>query len=115
MEQFKDSEAYQEIKKELQYAEIVNKSAKFDCYVDGIFCYYYKEDVYFLHEFSILCDDIMLADMPIIELLDLKRVQYFSHAVYDIAIPNSHEKLIIKKEWTEKDGEYLKDVLNGEI
>jgi hypothetical protein len=115
MEQFKESEAYQEIKKEFHYLEIEKQTANFDCYVDGLFCYYYRQDDYFLHEFSIISDDIMLSNMPILELLDLKRVKYFSHAVYDISIPNSHEKLIVKKEWTKGDNKYFKDVMDGKI
>jgi len=107
MEQFKESEAYQEIIKELHYLKIEKQTANFDCYVDGLFCYYYKQDEYYSHEFCIICDDIMLANMPILELLDLKRVKYFKHTVYDIYNPNGVEKFIVKKEWRDGDNEYL--------
>ena len=107
MEQFKESKAYEEIIKELQHLKIEKDTANFDCYVDGLFCYYYKQDEIYLHEFCIVCDDIMLANMPILELLNLKGVKYFKHGVYDIQNTNGVEKFIANKEWRDGDNEYL--------
>jgi hypothetical protein len=108
MEQFKESKCYVKIKNELHSLQIEKEIANFDCYVDNIFSYYYYHDDNLMHEFSIICDDIMLSKMHILELLELKHILYFSHRVYDISIPNSHEKLLAKIEWKDGDNEYLK-------
>ena len=54
---------------------------KFCCFNDGIITYgYTDDDMYF--EISIIADDTLLAEMELIDLLELKRVEYFDVAVY---------------------------------
>ena len=80
---FKKSREYAEILEEIKHCNILHKYAKFMCYSDNIFTYHLIfEDL--KHEFNIIAEsETFLDDMFVSELLDLKRVNYFEHTIYD--------------------------------
>lgn len=78
---FKESEEYAKIKKELETINLINEVAAFESFADDIFTFSFEEDD-IMHEFNIICDDVILKDMSIESLLELKRVSYFSHSIF---------------------------------
>ena len=76
------------IKQELKIRDIdiYNQIAKFVCFSDNVFTYVYTIHMSELntekHEFCFICDDILLSEMTIENLLNLKRLSFFSHRVY---------------------------------
>ena len=78
---FKRSEEYAKIKKELEIIKALNKWALFECYIDSIATFGFREDSTY-HQFNIICDDIFSRGMMISELLDLKRITFFSHTIF---------------------------------
>jgi len=71
-----------EVKKEMILNKIYYKKAKFQCYTDKLFSYYYKNHS-LLFEFNFICDDTLLDKLTIKELLELKNITYFENAIYD--------------------------------
>jgi len=79
---FKTTREYIKIKKEVICNKIYKNQAKFECFADNIFTYGYREKDKTLHQFSFTCDDCLLDKMSIYELLDLKRITFFSYSIY---------------------------------
>ena len=80
-EKFKESIEYKDIKKELSIIKVLDKVAKFNSYCDRVFTYEYVEDDVTL-EFNIICEDVLLAELLVEELLELKSILYFEHNIY---------------------------------
>jgi len=72
----------EEIKKEMLLNNIYYKKAKFGCFGDNIFSYYYNNHTA-IFEFSFICKDTLLDKMTIKEILELKNITYFSSSIYD--------------------------------
>lgn len=72
----------EEIKKEMLLNNIYYKKAKFGCFGDNVFSYYYNNHTT-IFEFSFICKDSLLDKMTIKELLELKNIVYFSSSIYD--------------------------------
>ena len=77
----------EEIKKEMLLNNIYYKKAKFGCFGDNIFSYYYNNHAT-IFEFSFICKDSLLDKMTIKELLELKNIVYFSSSIYDKSTMN---------------------------
>jgi len=77
MEEFKESEVYNLILNE----HPDNPIFEFKSYNDGIFSYYTtKEDV--KHELCVICDDVLLSKMSLMDIVNLKRITYFSASAF---------------------------------
>lgn len=72
----------EEIKKEMLLNNIYYKKAKFGCFGDNAFSYYYNNHTT-IFEFSFICNDTLLDKMTIKEILELKNITYFSSSIYD--------------------------------
>lgn len=67
---------FHSIRDKMNERDILYKKAKFVAFHDGFFVFNYKtKGVVF--EFSVICDDVLLAKMTILELLNLKNTEYF--------------------------------------
>jgi hypothetical protein len=105
MNNFENSIEYEEIKNQLQLSEIINHIAKFVCYSDNMLIYEFNDKQGWLHEFVIICDSDMLAIMPIIKLIQTKRVKYFKYSIYESINKNNNTDnygFIASKQWTNK-------------
>jgi len=71
-----------EVEKEVRTVKIYYKKAKFTCYDSNVFCYEVKHDNT-IFEFSFACDDTLLSKMTVKELLELKRISYYSFRIFD--------------------------------
>ncbi len=71
-----------EIENELKIRGIWEYEAKFACYDCGIFTYHVELPNDELHQFCFICDDTLLSELPVNQLLTLKRMSFFDHAVY---------------------------------
>lgn len=82
MEHFKSTNQYQDILRECKLSNIMRKKAYFQCFVDGIMEYELL-DGNVKHVFNLWCDtENWLKDMEVEWLLDMKRVEYFEHAIF---------------------------------
>ncbi len=79
---FQNSIEYKEIEQELRDCNILHHTARFVCYSDNIFTYHIIFEG-LKHELSVIADETFLYEMTVNELLDLNRVNFFSHTVYD--------------------------------
>ena len=87
------------MKKELNELEMVylmfsskkmlNLTAEFGGYADGIFSYYITDKKGYTYELTFIADDTLLKEMEIGDILTLNRIQYFLCRVFDFG-----EKLI---------------------
>lgn len=78
---FKITPEFRKIKKELETIKVLNKIALFECYADSIATFGFRENSTY-HQFNIICDDYFLREMMISDLLDLKRITFFSHTIF---------------------------------
>lgn len=70
------------IRKECEIANILHLVAKFTSYNDSIFGYEVVINDTEMHEFTFICDDTLLSEMKVEELLNLRRLAFFSHRVF---------------------------------
>jgi len=67
---------FHSIRDKMNERDILYKKAQFVAFHDGFFVFNYKtKGVIF--EFSVVCDDVLLKKMTILELLNLKNTSYF--------------------------------------
>lgn len=78
---FKKTHEFRKIKKELETIKALNKWASFECYIDSIATFGFRENSTY-HQFNIICDDGFSREMMISDLLDLKRITFFSHTIF---------------------------------
>lgn len=71
-----------EVKKEMLLNKIFYSKAKFSCFSDNVFTYSYSNHSLFF-EFNIICEDTLYNKMTIKDLLELKKISYFSNGIYD--------------------------------
>ena len=97
---FKKTKEYAKIKTELELINILDKKAHFECYSDSVFGFgYTQEDNVTYHEFCFICENDILNEMLISEILELKRIVYFCHNIY--YVENEHEeKKISECSWS---------------
>jgi hypothetical protein len=78
-------EKLEQIKKEFDLLGILNDEARFECYDSGdsIACYSItNKSIY--HEINVICDNTSyFRDMKIIDILNLKDIDYLDHAIYE--------------------------------
>tara|TARA_R110000803_G_scaffold87420_1_gene154098 strand:- start:222 stop:533 length:312 start_codon:yes stop_codon:yes gene_type:complete len=79
---FKKTKEFNEIMQELKTTKLLSEVARFECFNDSTAVFSYTEDDIY-HEFNVICDDTFFRDMKIFELLELERIAYFSHDIYD--------------------------------
>ncbi len=75
--QFKTTDEYQRIKNEMDVQRVLDRLASFDCFYDGIFTYSLTKPGLYI-QIQFVCEDDLLSEMEVSELLDLKRIEYFS-------------------------------------
>lgn len=78
---FKKSEEYAKIKKELEIENLINEVATFESFADDIFTFKIEKNN-IIHEFNIICDDIILKELSVFLLLELKSISYFNHSIF---------------------------------
>jgi hypothetical protein len=78
---FNKTHEFRKIKKELENIKALNKWALFECYIDSIATFGFRENSTY-HQFNIICDDGFSREMMISDLLDLKRITFFSHTIF---------------------------------
>lgn len=78
---FNKTYEFQKIKKELETIKALDKYALFECYIDSIATFGYRENGTY-HQFNVICDDGFSREIQISDLLELKRITYFSHTVF---------------------------------
>ena len=78
---FNKTHEFRKIKKELETIKALNKWALFECYIDSIATFGFRENSTY-HQFNIICDDGFSREMMISDLLDLKRITFFSHTIF---------------------------------
>ena len=78
---FNKTYEFQKIKKELNTIKAMEKYALFECYGDSIATFgFVQKSTY--HQFCLICDDNFSREIMISDLLDLKRITFFSHTVF---------------------------------
>ena len=78
---FNKTQEFSKIKKELETIKALDKWALFECYMDSVATFGFREDSTY-HQFNIICDDSFSREMLISDLLELKRITFFSHTVF---------------------------------
>ena len=95
---FNKTKEFKEMQKELKLNKIFNDIAKFKTFVDGMFYFYVNDAIGVTHEIIIKCDDVIFRDMKVCDLMNCKRVCYFSHVIY-----------LTEEDYTEKTWSSLSD------
>jgi hypothetical protein len=78
---FNKTYEFQKIKKELETIKALDKYALFECYGDSIATFGYCENGTY-HQFCVICDDDFSREIQISDLLELKRITFFSHTIF---------------------------------
>jgi hypothetical protein len=78
---FNKTYEFQKIKKELETIKVLDDWALFECYGDSIATFGLRKDGAY-HQFNVICDDSFSREIMISDLLELKRVTFFSHAIF---------------------------------
>ena len=78
---YQSTHQYSTTKKMLSDIHILYEYASFESYNDSIFTFGYTEDNNY-HQFNVICDDMLLSEMMCSELIELKRITYFSHSIF---------------------------------
>ncbi len=78
---FNKTHEFRKIKKELETIKALNKWALFECYGDSVATFGFSENSTY-HQFNIICDDSFSREMMISDLLELKRITFFSHTIF---------------------------------
>jgi hypothetical protein len=78
---FNKTYEFQKIKKELITIKALDKYALFECYGDSIATFGFRENSTY-HQFCVICDDDFSREIQISDLLELKRITFFSHTVF---------------------------------
>lgn len=78
---FKITKEFHKIKKELETIKALDKWAVFECYIDSVATFGFRENSTY-HQFNIICDDGFSYTMMISDLLELKRITFFSHTIF---------------------------------
>ena len=95
---FNLTEEYRLIKNELTALNSFDEYAIFECYADSIFTFSFTlSDIYCQINFS--CDDSFSREIQISDILELKRISYFSLSVFSIE-KNKAEELIKEISWS---------------
>lgn len=93
---FNKTYKFQKIKKELE--TILEKYAIFECYGDSIATFgFYEDRVY--HQFCVICDDSFSREIQICDLLELKRITFFSHTVF-LTQPRKADEKVASVTWS---------------
>lgn len=92
---FKITPEFRKIKKELETIKALNKIALFECYADSIATFGFRENSNY-HQFNIICDDcfLFLREMMISDLLNLKRITFFSYTIFPEQQGKDEEQLV---------------------
>jgi hypothetical protein len=72
---------FNKIKKELETIKVLDKWALFECYADSVATFGFRENSTY-HQFNIICDEGFSREMMISDLLELKRITFFSHTIF---------------------------------
>lgn len=94
---FKLSAKYKAIKKVLKHKGILQEIAMFQAVKDDVFYYSYVHGS-MTHEFFFECDDALIKEMPIKNILNLKDMVYFGHFVHVEKLTGETE-LLTQLEW----------------
>ena len=78
---FNKTYEFQKIKKELFTIKALDKYALFECYGDSIATFGFRENSTY-HQFCVICDDDFSREIHVSDLLELKRITFFSHTVF---------------------------------
>lgn len=70
-----------EIIEEFKLINLMDKTAVFACFDEGMFTYMVDDDV-LIHEISFHAEDTLLDKMKVSDLVNLKRLEYFDHRIF---------------------------------
>ena len=78
---FNKTYEFQKIKKKLETIKALDKYALFECYGDSIATFGFRENSTY-HQFCVICDDSFSREIQVSDLLELKRITFFSHSIF---------------------------------
>jgi hypothetical protein len=88
---FKITSEYKKIKTELNRLKILDEIAWFNCYADSTATFTFLQgSVYYQFEF--ICEGSFFSKMPIIDLLELQGITFFSYSKFNRLGGKIHER-----------------------
>ena len=95
---FNKTYEFQKIKKELETIKALDKYALFECYDDSIATFGFREDSTY-HQFCVICDDSFSREIQVSDLLELKKITFFSHTVF-LQQPRIADEIVASVSWS---------------
>jgi hypothetical protein len=89
---FNKTYEFQKIKKELEAINALDEYALFECYGDSIATFGFRKYSAY-HQFCVICHDSFSREIQLADLLELKRITFFSHAVFLEKLGTADERL----------------------
>ena len=107
MREFKQSEVYQEIKSTLlECFEEDDECFNFGSYNDKVFCFTSSIESPGLKskfELCFICDDTIVSPMSWEDLMNLKRIEYFSFRMFETVGRSNRNEVVEDLEWRLED------------
>ena len=79
---FKETQEYKKIIDLLKVENVIDEIVFFQCYSDNIFTYHIK-DTEKIHEFNLICEDVLFREMLVTEILSVENLKYFEYSKID--------------------------------
>ncbi len=98
---FNKTQEFKTIKKELEKVKALDEYALFECFGDSIATFGYRDGGTY-HQFCVICDDHFSREIQISDLLELKRISFFSHAIF-LEQQRKADELIASVTWSIND------------
>jgi hypothetical protein len=95
---FNKTYEFQKIKSLFLQLKALDKYALFECYGDSIATFGYSENGTY-HQFCVICDDDFSREIQISDLLELKRITFFSHTIF-LEQPRKVDEQIASVSWS---------------
>lgn len=90
---FKETQEYKKIIDLLKVENVIDEIVFFQCYSDNIFTYHIK-DTEKIHEFNLICEDVLFREMLVTEILSVENLKYFEYCICE------DEKKLIEISWS---------------
>jgi hypothetical protein len=79
---FKESKEYREMISLLNVENVIDSKVVFQVYLDNIFTFHIK-DTEKIHEFNVICEEMLFREMLLTELLDARELKYIEYGIYE--------------------------------